>query len=187
MSTLDNPNAPVNPSSIGPTILRYGLIGALVFIVYALIGNLTGMTSPGAGFGMMALNLLISLVLFVGVIVIAVRNFRDSENNGFISFKNAFLIGLGVVVIIGILNGLFTYLYATVIEPDYLETVLGETERMYERFNMSEDQIEELMAQMRDTMTPGRLLIQSLIGSVIMGAIVSAIVGAIMKRNPENA
>lgn len=185
MSTLDNPNVSTASSSIWPTVGRYGLIGGLVFIVYALLGNLTGFARPGAGFGAMAINLIISVILYVGLMVIAIRHFRDTENGGFISFGKAFLIGLGVAVVAGLLNSIFTYFYATVIEPDYFETILRESEEMYERFGMSEEQIEEAMAQAEKSMTPGWIFVQSLGASLVMGSIVAAIVGAVMKRNPD--
>lgn len=187
MSTIDNPNVPNATASVWPTIIRYGLIGGLVFIVYSLIGNITGMTSPGAGFGMLAVNLVISLGIYVGIMVLAIQRFRDQENGGFISFGKAFGIGLGAALIAGILSSAFTYIYVTAIDPSFFDTMIDETSKLYERLGMSEEQIEQAMAQAKKSFTPMGLVRQALIGNVIMGAIVAAIVGAIMKRNPEMA
>jgi hypothetical protein len=187
MSTLDNPNVSNDSASVWPTILRYGLIGGLVFIVYSLIGNLTGMTSPGAGFGILAVNLLISLGIYVGIMVVAIRSFRNQENGGFISFGKAFGIGLGAAVIAGILSSAFTYIYVTAIDPSFFDTMIEDTALMYERLGMSEEQIEQAMAQVKKIYTPVGIVRQALIFNVIMGAIVAAIVGAIMKRSPETA
>lgn len=187
MSTPDNPSLSNDSASIWPTILRYGLIGGLVFIVYSLIGNITGITSPGAGIGMLAITLVISIAIYVGIMVIAIRSYRDQENNGYISFGKAFGIGLGVAVIAGIMSGAFTYLYVTMIDPSYFDTVIEETASLYERLGMSEEQIEQAMAQVRKNFTPAGMLRQAVFGNVIMGAIVSAIVAAIMKRTPEIA
>ena len=185
MSTLDNPNVSNDSASVWPTIIRYGLIGGLIFIIYSLIGNLTGITSPGAGFGMLAINLVISLGIYVGIMVVAIRSFRDGENDGFISFGKAFGIGLGAAIIAGMMSSAFTYIYVTAIDPSYFDTMIEETAKLYERLGMSEEQIEQAMAQARKSFTPMGMVRQALIGNVIMGAIVAAIVGAIMKQNPE--
>ena len=187
MSTLDSPTFSNNSASIWPTILRYGLIGGLIFITYGLIGNITGMTSPGAGFGTLALNFLVSIILYVGIIIVAIRHFRDQENEGFVSFGKAFGIGLGVALIAGIMSSAFTYVYVTAIDPSYFDTVIEETAKLYERLGMSEEQIEQAMAEVRKNFTPMGLMRQALIGNLIMGAIVSAIVAAILKKNPESA
>jgi hypothetical protein len=184
MSTLDNPNLSGGNATIGPTIIRYGLLGGLIFVIYGLIGNLAGFARPSAGFGALGINILVSMILYVGLMVFAIRHFRDNENGGYINFGKAFAIGLGVAVLAGVISSIFTYIYAAYIEPDYFETILQETEVMYERFNMSEEQIEQAMEQARKSMTPTRFVTQSLIGNLIFGAIIAAITGAVMKKNP---
>jgi hypothetical protein len=65
--------------------------------------------------------------------------------------------------------------------------MIEDTALMYERLGMSEEQIEQAMAQVKKIYTPVGIVRQALIFNVIMGAIVAAIVGAIMKRSPETA
>lgn len=185
-STLDNPGIDPQTASMNATITRYGLIGGLVFIVYALIGILTGISSPGAGFGMLGLNLVISLVLYVGLMVVAVRFHRDKELGGFIAFGRAFAVAFLVALIAGLLSQLFSFVYMNYIDPEYLKSITEDMEGMYERLGMNEEQIEAAMEQLSKSMTPSRMLIQGLIYQVVMGGIVAAIVAAVMKKNrPE--
>ena len=186
MSTLDHPTHTAEPAPIGPTITRYGVIGGLIFVVYGLLGNIIGFARPSAGMLSLALNGLISLVLYVGLMVIAIRHYRDTENDGVVSFGKAFLIGLGIALIVAVFNTIFSYIYMNFIEPDYLDTTLREMERMYEGLGMSEEQIENMMLEAQKNMSPGRMVIQSVLFSGIFGAIVAAIVAAILKRNPDS-
>ena len=179
MSTLEK------TSPIGPTIIRYGLIGGLIFVVYSLLGNLIGFSRPSAGIASVVLNGLISLAIYIGLLVVAVRHFRDKENGGAITFGKAFMIGLGVALITAIINGLFTFIYVSYIEPDYLETTMRDMESLYESFGLTEDQMEEALKKARESMTPTAILRNSVIYSLVFGSIVSAIVAAIMKRQPQ--
>ncbi len=165
------------------TVIRYGLIGGLLFIIVALIGNLTGLSSPSSMTSVI-FNMLIGLVLFVGLMVVAIRYHRDKELGGYITFGRAFLVGLLVTLIAGTVSNLFNYFYITVIDPEYMANMVRDMQGMYEGFGMSEEQIEQAMARVQN-MTPGRIMLQGLIGQIVMGSIVAAIVGAIMKRKPE--
>ncbi len=186
MSTLDNPNSVTAAAPIGPTITRYGVIGGLIFVVYALLGNIIGFARPSAGMMSLVLNGLISLALYVGLMVIAIRHYRDTENGGSVTFGKGFLIGLGIALIVAVFSAVFTYIYMSFIEPDYLQTTLREMESMYEGLGMSEEQLETMMEEAQKNMSPGRMFMQSILFSGIFGAIVAAIVAAILKRNPES-
>ena len=183
MSILDSSN--VSSAPVGPTITRYGLIGGMILIVYSLLGNTIGFSRPSAGFTSLIITGLISIAVYVVLIVMAVRQYRDRENGGAITFGKAFLIGLGVAVIIAALSGIFSFLYISIIEPDFLETTMGDMEELYGSLGMSEEQIEQAMEQVRNSLTPGRMILQSLISGLGFGSVISAIIAAIMKRNPE--
>ena len=65
MSILNKPGETIDPSTVSPwpTILRYGLIGGLVLVVYALLGNLLGFTKPSAGFVTLILSGMVVVIL----------------------------------------------------------------------------------------------------------------------------
>ena len=182
---LDDPNLVElqNPASMNATVIRYGLIGGLMFIIVALIGNLTGFSSPS---NMMSIffNMVVGIILFVGLMVVTIRHHRDKDLGGYITFGRAFLVGLLVVLIAGTLSNLFNYFYITVIDPEYMTNMMRDMQGMYENFGMSEEQIEAAMAQV-ENLTPARIMLQGLIGQLVMGSVVAAIVAAIMKRKPE--
>ena len=174
---------PEGSTSMNSTVIRYGLIGGLLFIIVALIGNMTGLSSPTSMMSVL-FNMLIGLVLFVGLMVVAIRYHRDKDLGGYITFGRAFLVGLLVALISGTVSNLVNYFYITVIDPEYMTNMVRDMQGMYEGLGMSEEQIEAAMAQVQN-LTPGRIMLQGLIAQIVMGSIVAAIVGAVMKRKPE--
>ena len=183
--TLDDPNQvqPDESASLKATVLRYGLIGGLVLIIYGLIGFLTGLSSPG-NLSNIFINLVLALVITVGLVVLAIRHHRDQGLGGHITFGRAFLVGFLTIIIAGVISLAFNYLYLSFVEPDYLANMANDMQAMYERMGLSEEQIEEAMKRVED-MTPASMIVQGLISQSVMGAIVGAIVAAIMKRKPE--
>ncbi len=188
MSTLDNPNDYIDPAKVSPwpTAARYGLIGGLILIVYSLLGILTGFSSPASGLGAVFANFLITLAIFIGAVVLGIRAHRDQELGGFISFGRAFLVGFAVAIIMAVLNAAFSYLYMAVIDPGYLEQLMEDMTVMYERLGLSEDQIEEAMAQVEQRMDPGKNLVTTIITLAVSGAVVSLICALIMKKAPPS-
>jgi uncharacterized membrane protein YhaH (DUF805 family) len=186
MSTLDAPQM-INQSTVSPfpTAVRYGVIGGLILVAYALIGNLTGLTKPSAGFGILIVSGLISIAIYIAVLVMAVRKHRDQDLGGYITFGRAFVVALIASLIASLLSTIFQYVYITVIDPNYMTTMVDEMQVMYERMGLSQEQIDAAMEQAGAAMTPGRIIMQGILGSVIIGAIVSLIVAAIMQRKPK--
>ena len=73
-NVLDTPPS-TDPSSVSymQTVLRYGVIGAMITIIFGLIGNLTGLSSPCNGIAMTAIFGLVSIVIYIGVLVYGIR------------------------------------------------------------------------------------------------------------------
>ena len=190
MSILNKPGETIDPSTVSPwpTILRYGLIGGLVLVVYALLGNLLGFTKPSAGFVTLILSgMVVVILLYAGVMIAAVRNHQANELGGYISFGRAMMVAFMVGLIMAIIGILFNNVYANVIEPDFVTTLLDEAEAMYEEMNMSAEQIQASLAQLEGQYTLNGQIIGLGMGSVF-GAIMSLIIAAVMKKNPpENA
>lgn len=62
-----------------------------------------------------------SMVLALLFVYFGIKYFRDKVNQGKLSFKQAFLIGLGISGITAIAFGLLDVLYVTVLNPDFMQ------------------------------------------------------------------
>jgi hypothetical protein len=89
-------------------ILIYGVIAGLIVICSMLVGI---MMSDGEGLGAsMAVGFLIMFLAFT-LIFFGVRKYRDQEQGGVISFKSAFLMGLGIAAVAGVMYVLVWEIY----------------------------------------------------------------------------
>jgi hypothetical protein len=181
---MTNPTSSVSENvSPWPTIFRIGLFGGMIFIVVAMISNLTGFSVPTSIGGAIG-SLVVSIALAVAVGVWAVREHREKDLGGYISFGQALLVGFMALLIASLLNGAFNLLYVTVIDPSYTEAAIQKTAEWMQSMGMSEGDIEAQLSAMEDRLTPGGMLRQTVIGSVIISLVIGLIVGAVMKKNP---
>ena len=76
---MTNPISPV-PENVSPwpTILRIGLFGGMIFIVVAMISNLTGFSIPTSIGGAIG-TMVVSIGLAVAVCIWAVREHREKD------------------------------------------------------------------------------------------------------------
>ena len=183
MSTLDeNFVDPVNVSP-QPTIVRFGLIGALVLIIYSLLGNITGFTSPANGVMTAMLTGLLVFVFYIAIMVLAVRKHRDQDLGGYIPFGRAFIVSFLTSLIVGVIASAFNLLYMNVIDPTMGATIVEDAREMYENVGMSEEQIEAALKQVsRSFTTMGQIM--GLGFGTIMGAVLSLIIAAILRKDP---
>ncbi|MCB0706888.1 MAG: DUF4199 domain-containing protein [Saprospiraceae bacterium] len=180
---MTNLNVPDSASvSPWPSILRLGLIGGLIFIVVAMVSNLTGFSVPTSMMGVIA-SLVVSIALAVGLCIYAVRQHREQELGGYITFPRALLVGFMVLLIASLVSGVFNYMYVGFIDPGFAEAAIQKTSEWMESMGMTASQIEEQLTAMEARLTPMGMLKQSLIGAPIISLIIGLIVAAVMKRN----
>ncbi|KAA3621139.1 MAG: DUF4199 domain-containing protein, partial [Bacteroidetes bacterium] len=186
-NVIDTPPA-TDPSGVSfcPTTIRFEIIGALITIIYGLIGNLTGLSNPSSGIAATAIFGILSIVIYIGVLVYAIRKHRDGELGGYITFGRAFIVGFLVAVIMSIIGQLFNYVYLNYIDPDMLANSMEGIREMYENMGMDEGTIDEAMVRVESQMDKQKTLLGSLPITLVVNAVVAAIVGLIMKKNvPE--
>ena len=186
MMTLDDDNFLVDPASVSPwpIAIRYGLIGGLIYCIYTLVGNMTGLTT--GAFGMIASSV-VSLLVFaigIGLIVAAVKIHRDKYLGGYITIGRVILIGLVVTVISMGISNIFNYVYMTFIDPGYVDTVMANMEEMMASYNLPEEQLEAILISTRENFNPATMMKSGLIIMAIIGLVISSIVGLIMKKDP---
>lgn len=99
------------------SILKYGfyslLTAAVLFLAGLLLGeDLSLNTQAIVGYASMVVSL---LFVFFGI-----KHFRDKKNNGTISFRTAFIIGVAITLFAAIGFAIVDYIYTTVINPEFM-------------------------------------------------------------------
>ncbi|WP_420321265.1 DUF4199 domain-containing protein [Flagellimonas sp.] len=99
------------------TVIRFGLYGAVTIWVLFLISlflldNLSFATQEILGY--------VAMVLSLGFVYFGIRHFRDKENEGKVSFKNALFIGILISLITALAFGILDTVYSQLLNPDFM-------------------------------------------------------------------
>lgn len=170
------------------TIIKYGLISGVLnalFMLSSMAYVYNKQNAEGSvvlGFSLMAFSF--------SVIYFAVKKHRNLNNNGFISFVNAFKIGLGISII-----GACIYVIAWAIEfnffmPDFLELYNKQAIKKLQLQNLSSEEIklkiEELNKYSEMYKNPGYFFLFTFIEIFPVGLIISLISAIILKKTKLN-
>lgn len=103
-------------------VLVFGLISGLVVSTLMAISMVTMYNNPDAGHGggSMIIGYLSMLVAF-SLIFVAVKNYRDKQNGGVISFGKAFKIGLLIALIGSTMYVIMWALLYNFYMPDFMD------------------------------------------------------------------
>jgi hypothetical protein len=100
------------------TTFRYGIISFLVLCILGLINYFASIKIPNYN---AAIGGYISILLSLTFIYVGIKQFRDKENGGFVSYKQAFLVGLLIVIFPSLANGIYSVIYAKFIDPGFMD------------------------------------------------------------------
>ena len=157
----------------------YGIMLALGTIIVSVIVYVLGYTYEQPWW-QSALN----FVIMLACIVYGLKAFKKA-NGGFLSIGESLKTGLAISLIAGLIGSIFTYLFVTVIEPDFVVNMLEVTEaKMIEQNpNMTAEQMEMALGMTESMMSPGIMVAFGIIASLFFGFIISLVAGLIMKQN----
>lgn len=111
-------------------------------------------------------------IFAIGIYVLALLDKRKTAYDGFMTWKQGFIAGLIITIIVTLLSPLTQWITHTVITPDFFENIRAHSVQ------------EGLMTQEEaaDYFSLSGYIIQSMIGAFVMGIITSAVV-AIFTRS----
>ncbi len=161
-------------------ILKYGVIGGLTSSIlgtlnWFLIAKPIGVSaSQAVGY--------ISITLSLLCIPFGVRYFRDKLNQGFVSFTQAFKIGLGITCVAGIVMAIQSILFFAFQKEEFLE---------WQKNDLSEAELaafNEQLAQMPEfAYSPWFQGIVMFLMVFLIGAVVNLISALALKQEPTQS
>lgn len=167
-----------NQPSVMSVALKYGFITALVGVVYSLILMITDLGDNRW------LSTLAYIILIAGM-VLAMKQYKAS-NYGYMSYGQGLGIGTIVSGIFGLLSGIFTWIYTTYVDPEYMDRMMLKQEAAMLEQGLSQEQIDAAMEVTQNFQGPLVMILGATIGAIVIGFILSLIIAAIMKNNrPE--
>ncbi len=154
-------------------------------------GLLTGLLSVLISFGTYALELeqnsavrFLSMAVLIAGIAMAMRSFKE-QNAGFMSYGQGLSVGMMVSALVGLLSGVFIYVYTTMVDPAVITRIMEKGRADLEaKGTMSDAQIDQAMAWSAKFTTGPMMFLFSIIFTLILGLIISLIAAAFVK-NPK--
>lgn len=172
---MENTSTSVKPSSVG---IRYGLITGLVATVVSLL-QLALISDPETPLRWL------SFLIMVAGIVLAHKSFKQL-NGGFMSYGQGLTIGTIVSGITGAISGVFSYIYMTFIDPEYMNRVMEITRSRMEEKGLDDAQIDQSIAMVSKFSGGPLTIVFGILGALLFGFILSLIISAITKNTrPE--
>ncbi len=105
------------------TILKYGAYGALTICVLSI----------ASWYGLSTLSLpvqeilgYVTIILSLCFVYFGIRHFRDKENGGVVSFKQALTMGILISLITALIFGLLDVFYTEVLNPGFMDYYYAE-------------------------------------------------------------
>lgn len=124
----------------------------------------------------------VTYAILIGGIFIAIRQYRDTLNGGYITYGRAVGYGVLVALLAGIISSLFTFVLYQFIDPNLIGKLILESEEKLLASGMPEDQLEMAMEMNRKMFTPTLLSIMGILGQTFMGLVFSLVLAVFLKK-----
>lgn len=165
--------------------LLYGLISGGIVVSMNLVFWFTlDLENPDWDFG--EIIGYSSMIISQLIIAVAIWDYRERQNQGNITFKKAFLIGLTISVIASGLFTAFDTLYVTVINPDFMEQFMEHSKTKMQESGLSAEEIDEQLTQFEAFQGPTGVLVNALVmflTVLLIGLLITVISGLILSRS----
>lgn len=149
--------------------VKWAVIFTVAALLWMIIEKMAGWHEP-PGIENHATYTNIFAIIAIAVYVFALRNIKQNRFEGTMDWKQGFLSGLGISVIVMLLTPLSQYLTHAVITPDYFQNAI----------NMGIEKGED-KEYIESFFTLKNYMIISAVSAVIMGAVTSAIVAIFVR------
>jgi len=162
-------------------MLNYGLILGFVSILINVINYAFGDAYKPHWSVQVA-----SLIVSIALIVMGLKKLKES-NDGYLTLGNSLKTGIGIMLIGGIIGIIYTYIFMTFIEPDFMKNMmeLRRQGMLAGNPNLTDEQIEKAMNMSKKFSGFWIIAVFGLLWSIFLGFIISLISGLIMKKTPE--
>ena len=168
-----------NKPNVWKNALNWGLIVGIVLIIYSILMYFLD-------FSLEKWVSWVSYILLIGGIVYSTIQYRDTVLGGSITYAQA--LGFGVIISLyaAVLSGIYSYVFLTFIDPDFIEKIAEMTQQQMLDQGLSEDQVEQAMEMQKGFMKPWVMVLISIPALTFMGFVFSLITSIFLKKEGVN-
>jgi hypothetical protein len=153
----------------------YGLAASIIYLIFYFAGADIQSKLPQY----------IGYLLLILFIVLGVKNYRDQDLEGHISYGKSLGTGVLIGLFGGIIMGFYTVLMFTVVDPGLSQKIIEAAQQQMIDKGLPEDQIEVGLTWTRKLMNPGFLFLFSIVGGAFMAFIFSLIISVFLKKEQD--
>lgn len=167
---------------------KWALIASAVILVESLVMYYSDPNAYHPQKGGMVMGLL-NLLFILVMLFMANKEFRDNNNNGYLTFGQGYKVSFVTGLIYIVISTIFSFiLFTYVIDFDVMSAnIIDNTVKQLKERGLSEKEISEAIERTKKWSTMENMMIFSTIFSVVFISIASLISSALSKRNPSVA
>ncbi|MGO2102022.1 MAG: DUF4199 domain-containing protein [Psychroflexus halocasei] len=154
--------------------LKWGLIFIVTSLLWMYLEKLVGLHSTHIDLHMYLTNLF--AIPAILIFVLALKDKKKKDYNDSISFKQAFISGLIITLIITIFSPLTQIITSNIITPEYFQNVIG--------YSVNSGYY-ETQQEAKSYFNLENYIYQSVIGSLVMGVLTSLIVSYFIRTKTK--
>ena len=159
--------------------IGYGAIISLAIIVFSLILFLLNLdNNKGLEW--------FSYLILIGGLWLSQLNYRNKYMGGLITFGQVFTVGLWTSLVVGIIMGIYTYVFFKFINPGAMEEAMVIAEQSMMDRGMTDMEIEQGMAMAEKFSGVGMFTFMAVAGNFILGMLFSLITSAFVKKENQS-
>ncbi|WP_404397620.1 DUF4199 domain-containing protein [Idiomarina loihiensis] len=151
------------------TEIKWGIIFIVVSMLWVLIARLVGLHDNYIAYHSTYSNFF--ALIAIAIFVLALREKREKDLNGSMTWMQGFISGLIVAIVVAILTPVSQWITHVIISPNYFENISN--------FAVSEGGMDAEQAEVYFTL--GSYIIQSMLFALVIGTITAALVAVFIK------
>ncbi len=172
---MENQKSALMPS------LSAGLILGIILIVYSLLLYVADLNEN-------VWLASISYVITAVVLYFAITNFRDKQQNGFLTYGKGVSVGTLIGLFASVLLAIFTYIYVSYIDPSLLEQAMitAEESVLEQNPNIGDDELDTALGIVEMFNTPVMMAVMSIFWYTLVSLVFSLIISIFAKQEDTN-
>jgi hypothetical protein len=146
------------------------------------------MWSLGADDNQSIVPALLNNSITIAFIAYTITQYRDINNNGFISYSESLKLGTTVAFFSSIILAFYQFIYISYLDPNALSEVMRATEQAMLQSNpeISDEELDMALQITDKFMQPHWMMIMGMLGGTFMGFLYSLIISIFVKKEDPN-
>jgi uncharacterized membrane protein YhaH (DUF805 family) len=160
--------------------MNYGAVLGLFLVAIAVI-----MWSVGADDKQSVIPALLNNGITIAFIAYAIIQYREINNNGFITYAESLKLGTTVAFFSSIILAFYQFIYISYLDPNALSDIMKITEQSMLESNpeISDEDLDMALEMTSKFMQPHWMMIMGMLGGTFMGFLYSLIISIFVKKS----